>query len=261
MSGTPDPSEVFDRAVEEGKRRLGQSLLELVATSFIAGFTIVFGIAALGIVDAAVEPQFGRLAHVAGALTFGTGFVFLIAGRAELFTENFFDPIAAVIDSESYDSRDLLRLWGITFVLNIVGGAVFVFVLSVDGAFPPGTVDALRGFALETVHRRTTAEFAKAVTGGALVMLLSYTLSAVEGAGGRLFIAYIVGFLLVLGPFNHVIVTTIHVLFGVAFTDEIGLRALMITSGTIAVGNVVGGIGLVTVSHVAQVEGAKRSAE
>lgn len=44
----PDPAEIFHRAVEEGERRLDQSLLEPVSTSFIAGFTIVFGIVALG---------------------------------------------------------------------------------------------------------------------------------------------------------------------------------------------------------------------
>lgn len=39
----PSPAEIFDRAAEEGERRLDQSRLELAATSFIAGFTIVFG--------------------------------------------------------------------------------------------------------------------------------------------------------------------------------------------------------------------------
>ena len=38
---------------QEGERRLDQSLLELVATSFIAGFTIVFGMAALSLAHAA----------------------------------------------------------------------------------------------------------------------------------------------------------------------------------------------------------------
>ena len=47
----PPPAEIFQRAVEEGQRRLDQSTLELVSTSFIAGFTIVFGIAALGAVE------------------------------------------------------------------------------------------------------------------------------------------------------------------------------------------------------------------
>lgn len=77
----PSPSEIFDRAVEEGERRLDQSLLELVATSFIAGFTIVFGFAALGIVHALVKPEFGEVATIAGALAFGVGVVFCVTHR------------------------------------------------------------------------------------------------------------------------------------------------------------------------------------
>ena len=47
-------SESFERAVEEGDRRLDRSSLELVSTSFIAGFTVLFGVVALGIVEALV---------------------------------------------------------------------------------------------------------------------------------------------------------------------------------------------------------------
>lgn len=62
------PAEIFRRAAHEGKRRLDQSLLELVATSFIAGFTIIFGTVALAITHAAVEPQLGEMARVLSAL-------------------------------------------------------------------------------------------------------------------------------------------------------------------------------------------------
>jgi hypothetical protein len=53
-----------DAAVEEGHRRPDQSVLELVATSFIAGVTVVFGIVALGIVEAVTV----SLAPLGGAL-------------------------------------------------------------------------------------------------------------------------------------------------------------------------------------------------
>lgn len=67
------PAEIFDRTVDEGERRLDQSTLELVATSFIAGFAIVFGFVALGIVHALVEPQFGEGATIARDLRSGSG--------------------------------------------------------------------------------------------------------------------------------------------------------------------------------------------
>lgn len=75
MAAVPAPAEIFDRAGQEGERRLDQSLLELVSISFMAGFTIVFGLIALGIVEAIVEPRFGKIAKLAGALAVMMGVV------------------------------------------------------------------------------------------------------------------------------------------------------------------------------------------
>lgn len=70
----------------------------MASTSFIAGFTIVFGIIALGIVEAIIEPRFRGVAKIGGALVFGVGLVFLVIGRTELFNENLSDPAAAAVD-------------------------------------------------------------------------------------------------------------------------------------------------------------------
>ena len=163
------PGEIYDRAVEEGERRLDQSLLELASTSFIAGFTIVFGIVALGIVEAVVEPQFGEVAKIGGALAFGVGLIFLVIGRTELFNENFSDPAAAAIDrSGSWMVYPLVRLWVVTLVFNLLGGFLFALVFAVDGTLPPGTQEILGTFAEQSVARGTGAWFASAVAGGAL---------------------------------------------------------------------------------------------
>ncbi|MDS0477440.1 formate/nitrite transporter family protein [Natrinema sp. 1APR25-10V2] len=260
MSGAPVPEEIFNRAVEEGERRLEQSLLELVSTSFIAGFTIVFGIAALGVVDALVEPRFGAVAHIAGALAFGVGVVFLVVGRTELFNENFFDPAAKVVDRDgSWLLWPLVRLWTVTLVFNLVGGFLFALVFAVDGVLPAGSAHALGRSAEEIVHRPMTAVFASAIVGGALVSLLSFLLEGVNTVGSRITLAYIVGFLLALGPFDHVIVTAIHVFFGMLFDPVIGYRTLLETIAVATAGNFVGGLGLVTFTHVAQVRGARNS--
>lgn len=74
----PSPADVYRRAVVEGERRLSASTLELVANGFNAGFTIVFGIAALGVVQALLEPRFGLdAAKVGGAMAFAFGLVAL----------------------------------------------------------------------------------------------------------------------------------------------------------------------------------------
>ncbi|NHN57535.1 formate/nitrite transporter family protein [Halorussus rarus] len=263
MAVAPDPAEIFERAVEEGERRLDQSWLELASTSFIAGFTVVFGIVALGIVEAAVEPRFGHgIAKITGALAFGIALVFLVVGRTELFNENFFDPVAKAVEKDgSWMVGPLVRLWAVTFVLNLAGGALFVAVLSVDGALPSGAAEVLVAFANEVVHRRTAPEFVKGVVGGMLVTLLSFMLEAVDSVGSRIALAYVVGFLLTLGVFDHVIVTILHVVFGLFLGANIGLGELAVTTAVVTAGNFVGGLGLVTLTHVAQVKGARESGE
>lgn len=253
MPVAPDPSEIFDRAVEEGERRLDQSLVELVSTSFIAGFTIIFGIVAEGIALATLESEFGGLAHIAGALAFGIGMIFLIVGRAELFNENFFDPTAAIAEEKDAGMLpSLLRLWVVTFVFNLVGGALLIVVLSVDGALPPGTAESLSRSAEEIASREAFPRFASAIAGGALVSLLSFLLVAVNSVGSRIALAYVVGFLLALGPFDHVIVTVLHVYFGMLSGAPVGYGTLAVIAVVATAGNFVGGIGLVTTTHIAQ---------
>lgn len=258
MSVAPDPAEIFQRAAEEGERRLDQSALELVSTSFIAGFTIVFGIVAQGLAHAAVAPEFGEVAKIAGALAFGIGLIFLVVGRAELFNENFLDPTATIAERRETELlAPLVRLWALTFVFNLVGGVLFVLVLSVEGALPPEAVESLGTTAEEIARRGSVSRFANAIAGGALVSLLSFLLVAVNSAGSRLVLAYVVGFLLALGPFDHVIVTVLHVLFGILSGIPIGYGTLAAIAVVATAGNFVGGIGLVATTHIAQAIGAE----
>jgi len=256
------PSEIFERAVEEGDRRLDQSSLELVSTSFIAGFTVLFGIVALGIVEALVEPTFGEVATVAGALAFAPGVVFLVAGRTELFNENFADPTAAAVDRPGFSAvPSLLRLWALTLVFNLLGGSLLALVFAVEGALPPASVEVLQTVAEELMRRSPRSWFARGIVGGTLVSLLSFLLAAVRGDGSRIALTYAVGFLLALGPFDHVVVSALHVVIGLVLGAPIELGALGAMTAVVTAGNLVGGLGLVTVAHVTQAMGAHESDE
>lgn len=256
MSVAPDPSEIFKRSAKEGERRLDQSLLELMSTGAIAGFTIVFGIVALGTIHAVLEPDLDAVAKVAGALSFGIGVVFLVVGRAELFSENFFDPVAAIVKSGRSDGvTKLLRLWSVTLVLNLVGGSLFALVFSAEGVLAEGAHAALRTIAEEIAFRELWTGFLKAIAGGALVTLLSFLLAAVNSVGSRIAMAYLTGFLLSLGPFDHVVVTELYLIFGIMMGAELGVAELVQTLLVVTAGNLVGGLGLVTLTHIAQAKG------
>jgi formate/nitrite transporter FocA (FNT family) len=257
MSVAPDPAEIYERAEREGQRRLHMSLLEQVSAGFIAGVTIVFGIVALAVTYAAVKPRLGAdIANVLGALAFALGVVFLIVGRTELFSENFFDPVAAAIQERRQGPwlRLRLRLWLTILVLNLVGGAVLLGVLTVEGALPGSSKDALVTFAEEIAGKPWTGTFARAILAGALVTLLSYMLKAVDTVAARIMVAFLAGFFLAVGPFDHVVVSVLHLLVGKWLSDAVGYGDVLLNLGLSTLGNLLGGLLLITLTHTAQVK-------
>ncbi|MBW3620001.1 MAG: formate/nitrite transporter family protein [Actinobacteria bacterium] len=260
MSIAPDPQDIYERAKTEGRRRMQQPPLEQSATGFIAGVTIMFGIVALGVVAALLEPRFGpEVAKLGGALAFGVGLVFLIVGRSELFSENFFDPIAAAIDEEGNGVWGRLgRLWVATLVLNLVGGAILGGIMTVEGALPAGAAEALVKAAEEIADKAWMATLARAVLAGALVALLSYMLLATNTVAARILVAYMVGVVLALGPFDHVVVSVLHLLMGV-WLGDVAAGAVAHNLAISTLGNVLGGVLLITLTHTAQVRSAERS--
>jgi formate/nitrite transporter FocA (FNT family) len=254
----PAPVEIYNRAKSEGERRLFMPPLEQVSTGFIAGVTIVFGVIALATAEHLVGPALGAgPGKLAGALAFGIGLVFLIVGRSELFTENFFGPVAAAIDRRQGSTwARLVRLWSIILVLNLLGGAVMTAVFVVEGALPSGAHEVLARVAGEIKDKGEFATFMRAVAAGTLLTLLSYLLHAVSSAGSRMVLAYLAGVFLALGPFDHVVVSALQLLAGLwlgahVTYAELGLHILLV-----AAGNLVGGLLLMTLTHTAQVKGA-----
>ncbi len=249
----PSPSEVFRRSEAEGRERLERSVLGQLSTGFTAGFNIVFAIIALGITHHLVSERFGTsLGQLAGALAFGVGLTFLVVGRSELFTENFLDPLTARASGIDRFWARLSRLWSLSLVFNLVGGAVLTLIVTTEGAMPEGAPDALVEVAERIARRDVLADFMKAIAGGALVTLLTWLSLCVGSGFARFAVAWAVGSFLALGPFNHVVVTVLHLFFGLRYGATYGYDELAIVGAIATGGNLVGGILFVTLLRAGQ---------
>jgi formate/nitrite transporter FocA (FNT family) len=232
----------------------------LAATALVGGFDIAFGVAALGLAHGAVAPHFGgAAAELAGALAFGVGFVFVVLGRSELFTENFLVPVTG-LKREVASWLKLAELWVGTLVLNIVGGAVLTIILTSHGVLRHGAAVALSEVARHVSGYDPTTTFLSAVVAGALMTLMTWFVEgAADSAGVRIVMAWIVGALIALGAFSHAIVSTVELVYGMRFDAGTDVGQLLSNLGLSVAGNVVGGLLLVTFARSAQARGAARS--
>ena len=253
MTEVPQPEDIYRRTKVEGERRLERPLLEMVSTALAAGFDIVAGVVALAIVSASFEARYGvRVAHVFGALGFGIGFVFLVVGRGELFTENFLVPIAGLDHRRGSSWLGLAKLWITSPVFNILGGLVMILLLTTHRVLPPGTSTALAKNA-DLIHSHGTLSlFVSAVFAGALITAMTWFVEGQESMLARMLVAWVAGALLALGSFDHVIVITLELIFGYRFNAHFGWTFIVGNFFLAAAGNMLGGLGLVTLNRLTQ---------
>jgi formate-nitrite transporter family protein len=253
VSEIPQPEDIYRLTKEEGARRLERPLLEMVSTALAAGFDIVAGVVALGLVATQLSSWTGKEpAHVFGSLAFGIGFVFLVIGRGELFTENFLVPIAGLDRRRGRSWLGLAKLWTTSPLFNVLGGLVMILLLSTRQVLPTGTARTLAQ-AADTVHAHgTLALFVSAIFAGALITAMTWFVEGQESMLVRVVAAWIAGALLALGSFNHVIVVTLELIFGYRFGAHFGWTFILGNFFLAAAGNMLGGVGLVTLNRLTQ---------
>lgn len=259
----PQPEEIYRRTKEEGERRLTRPPAEIVSTALAAGFDVAAGVTALGLVGSLMAPWTGAdAAHVFASIAFGVGFVFLVVGRAELFTENFLVPIAGLDHRRSASWLGLLRLWTLSPLFNVLGGTVMIVLLTVHGVLPKGTATPILEAAAAIHANHPLALFVSAVFGGALITAMTWFVEGSDVMGIRITVAWIAGAILALGGFNHVIVVTLELVYAIRFGADIPWIFVVGNFGLAALGNVVGGVGLVTLNRLTQgtARGAVRGA-
>ncbi len=251
-----EPEEIYEETRKEGRRRLARPVVELAATALVGGFDVAFGVAAYGLAAGALGGDRGRLA---GAIAFGIGFVFIVVGKSELFTENFLIPIAGLKREEPRSWLKLGELWTVALVLNIVGGLLIVIVMTSHGVLRGNATAPLIELSDHIADYATLTSFLSAVVAGALMTLMTWFVEgAATTAGIRIVMAWIVGSLIVLGSFNHAIVSTIELVYGMRFGGDVPYSQLFSNLGLAVGGNLVGGLLLVTFVRAVQATGGNR---
>lgn len=212
------------------------------------GFSLV-AIAAVVTLAGGLEPLIVQL-FVATA--YSIGFIFVVMGRSELFTEQTTLAVLPVLHRRA-GLADLARLWVIVYTGNMIGAAVFAAIAAVllpaAGIAPARLLGEL---AVTVAAGDALTIFISAVLAGWLMGLMSWLVTAGRDTISQIAFVWLVTGLIGFAGLHHAILGTVEVLAGVltGAGPSIGefLRFVLLAT----VGNAVGGtvfVALLKYSH------------
>ncbi len=240
----PEVEDAFDRLVSEGADRLSRPLVAQLTTALLGGIDIGTGVLAYLL----VRQRTGEV--LLAGLAFSIGFVALLLARSELFTENFLVPVTAVVAKEGSFGQ-LFRLWGISLAANLAGGWLMMWLLMT--ALPglhDTAVEAGRHYAELGVSLRS---FCLAVLAGAVITLMTRMQHSTESLGVKLVPAFLFGALLASGELFHSILDSLLMFAALISGAPFGYATWLTAMAWAALGNLVGGVGLVTAIRLLRV--------
>lgn len=242
--------EIFEPLVEEGEVELQRSLLDLALSGLIAGLDIGFGPLAMAVVAGRLHDAFHLSVMQAiffGSFLYPLGFIFVVMGKSELFTENTVTPVAGILSGEGSVAK-LARRWAVIIPCNLVGTVAFsLFASHTSVVFSASYAPIYRAMGMALVSHSFLQATLAAVFGGWLVALMAWLMQAAKSNTAHLIIIYITTYLLVALELYHCIIGSIEVLLGMFAGAPITWATWFLSFVIPAVlGNAIGGVTFVT---------------
>jgi formate-nitrite transporter family protein len=240
---------VLASATEDAERPSSSLWWSSLAAGLVIGFTFL-GCAFL---SSLATSETAKKALVAAG--YPLGFLFVVIGRMELFTENTLEPVIPLLHERSREKlNSLFRIWALLSVGNLLGTLVFGALLALTPAAPEALHGALRDVAASATSGGAANVFYRAVFAGWLMALMSWLLSATTARGAQIAIVVVCSAAIGAFEFRHSIAGSVEAFYRVFDgTASFGEMFFGFVLPSLA-GNTLGGVVLVALLEYAQVK-------
>ena len=249
----PRTEVVYEAVREEGEDELARAPSSLAWDGLTAGLSMGFSMVAEGLLRAHLPDTHWRPA--VSKLGYSVGFLIIVMGRQQLFTENTLTVVLPLLRSPTAQKLGrVLRLWAVVLAANLAGALAFAAVAGHTELFKPEVRAAFAAIGREALEGGGWTVFLRGVYAGWLIALMVWMLPAAEAARPLIVIimTYLVGF----AGLAHIVAGSVEVMYlwlagGASAADYLGwmLPTLL--------GNIVGGTTLVAALGHAQVVSEK----
>ena len=238
--------EIFQRLVATADEEFVRSTRLLFLSGLAAGLSIGLSFVA----RAAVTASAGEGGELVGNILYPIGFLLIVLGRYQLFTENTLTPVTLVL-TRIASVPELLRLWGVVLTANVLGAFLMAILLAKTGVLDADSAAVARGFGLHGLEFGWGPLFWKGVIAGWLVASMVWLNHAARDSTTRFFIVLFVMYLIPSLDLFHCVIGACEMFYLVILGDAT-LGAAGYFFSAVVLGNTVGGVLLVAILNYAQ---------
>ncbi|GEO98180.1 formate/nitrite transporter family protein [Methylobacterium haplocladii] len=246
----PDALLLHEIIRAEGEEELRRTVTALALSGFAAGLTMGFSLIVPGVLKAHLPES--PWAELVSSFGYSIGFLIVVLGRQQLFTENTVTPILPLLHERTLANLwRVARLWVIVLVANIAATLLIAYALGHSDAFKPEVRAAFTELSRHAVEGPFLTTLVKAIFAGWLIALMVWILPATGSAAP--FIIILMTWLVSMCGLAHIVAGSVDA-FYLVVTGSIGMGEYVghFFVPTL-VGNVIGGVALVSVLNYGQV--------
>jgi len=246
----PSAAVVYEAIRREAESELTRPLPGLWFSALAAGLSMGFSFIAQALLYSYTPESAWR--PIIASFGYSMGFLFVILGRQQLFTENTLTPVLEMLRVRSLSVfTRTINLWVVVLFGNMIGTAIFGAAMAHFDLLDPKVNEALASIATREYESPFSTMLVRAIFAGWLVALMLWLMPFAETA--RVGVIILVTYLIGLAHFPHIIAGSVAALYGV-FTGmhSVGEFFTVFFTPTL-IGNMIGGIMLVAVVNYAQV--------
>jgi formate/nitrite transporter FocA (FNT family) len=237
---------------EDGQDELDRPAIQLFWSGLAAGLAITASLVTEGALQAGLPPAPWRELIV--SLGYPLGFLLVILGRMQFFTESTITAVLPLATSPSWTAlRKTLRIWGIVLGANLLGTLLASAAIAHGLLGTPELHAQMTEISAKIAELSPGATFLGAVPAGFLIAIVAWTLP--NAREQSVLVIFAIVYLVAIGGFSHSVVGSLEA-FLLMWDGRVGAGEAVFGLILPAVaGNLVGGGGIFALLAHGQVRG------
>ncbi len=248
---------ILDELTKTGLDEHMRPWRQLFISAFTAGMEVGFSVLLMGVLYTLLSSEVSAVGmRLIIAMAYPIGFLFVVIGRSELFTEHTDLALLPVLAGKVGISS-LFRLWGTIFSGNLLGGYLIGSMLILIGP-SLGIIndEALVHLAEKMVYYQWWVILSSGILAGWLMGLLTWLVGASQETISRMLAVILVTVVIGVAGLHHSIVGSIEVFCGIVISPDLSVADYLHFQLWATVGNVIGGGVFVGLFKYGQINGA-----